>query len=93
MRPPSPRMRGADPRGSHRLHGRDKACSALATSPPNPNIFHPFPSLLQQARLHRLPTAPWTAGQTALHITAEFPSKEAFASEWLSAGCDLQFSL
>lgn len=52
-------MRDSDPRDSHLLHGRVEARSALATSPPNPNIFHPSPPPLQQARLHHLPAAPW----------------------------------
>lgn len=69
----------------------------LATSPPNTNIFHPFPHHLRHAKLRSLPAAPQrprrTDGPTALHITAKFPSEGAFASKWLSTGCDLQFSL
>lgn len=104
VRLPSPRMRGADPQHTGQqgetpgaltssIAGK-KACSALATSPPNPNIFHPFLPLLQQVRLCGSPlsdrTDRQTAGRPALKVTAKFPSKGAFAAKWLSNGCDLQ---
>ena len=43
---------------------REEAHSVLATSPPSPNVFHPFPPPLQQARLHRLLAAPWQTRRT-----------------------------